>query len=359
MMFRTTVNSNIQGNYNMKKLILNSISKYYAKRMIVPTAYVIFLILLDVFLPINMSNLILHYHYTDAEASITKIYNDGDRYIKLEMHDLYFTGYNKYINGQVVGYYYYTMMGPDNDICRIVLLSPESCEHGKPIIDYLDELVEISYNSESTYDMLAALSKDLGWSIDGMTSVVSRYTLSQPDATSIITFLLGYGYYISLFYSLFSIILCGTCCIFPGISPPILRLVPYKGNRMDMVKSAEKELEEQQELNINDCFVTENFFILISADGVAIAPLDDILWIYKYSKLHKLIFYTFKISYTLFITTKSGYSIKCPRILRSDLDILMDHLKKKNSDILLGFTEENRKAASVYRKNRKNKGHSS
>ncbi len=337
----------------MKNLILKSISKYYAKRMIAPAVYVIFLILLAVFLPINVENLIFHYHYTDNEVSITKLYTDGERFLKLDMNDLYFTGYNKYVNGRVTGYYYYTMMGPDGDICRIVLLSPESCEHGKPIIEHLDTLVEISYNSAFTSDMLEALSKDLGWSYDGITSVVSRYTLSEPDALSIITFFLGWGYYISLIYSLFSIILCGICCLFPSFSPPILRLAPYKGSRMDMVRDAEKELDEQQELNVNDCFITEHFFILISADGVAIVPTDDILWIYKYSKLHKLIFYTFKISYTLFITTKSSYNIKCPRILRSDLDILMEHLTKKNPEILSGFTEENRKAAAAYRKTKK------
>ena len=47
-----------------------------------------------------------------------------------------------------------------------------------------------------------------------------------------------------------------------------------------------------------------NSIILVSGSiyGHAIIPIDQIIWIYKYSTLHKFFWYHFSISYTLHIS---------------------------------------------------------
>ena len=81
---------------------------------------------------------------------------------------------------------------------------------------------------------------------------------------------------------------------------------------------------------------------MTSPYGNAIVPIQQILWIYKYSTLNKFLWYHFSISYTLHITTKKHLYIQCPKNIKSDIDGIIDYLSEANHDILVGFTEENR-----------------
>jgi hypothetical protein len=89
-------------------------------------------------------------------------------------------------------------------------------------------------------------------------------------------------------------------------------------------------------------FITEHYFIETSSYGVAIVPIDAIIWIYKYSTMHKFLWHHFSITYTLYITAGKRHYIKCPKNIKSDIDGIMDYLAEANHDILVGFSEENR-----------------
>jgi hypothetical protein len=89
-------------------------------------------------------------------------------------------------------------------------------------------------------------------------------------------------------------------------------------------------------------FITEHYFIETSNYGVAIVPIDKIIWIYKYSTLHKFLWHHFSISYTLYITAGKRQYIKCPKNTKTDIDGIIDYLSEANHDILVGFSEENR-----------------
>ena len=91
-----------------------------------------------------------------------------------------------------------------------------------------------------------------------------------------------------------------------------------------------------------DIFITEHFFILTSVYGNAIIPIKEIIWIYKYSTLHKFLCYHFSISYTLHITARKYLYVQCPKDIKSNIDGIMDYLSEANHDILVGFSEENR-----------------
>ena len=105
---------------------------------------------------------------------------------------------------------------------------------------------------------------------------------------------------------------------------------------------AEEELATLPQLATEDMFITEHFFIETSNFGVAIVPISEILWIYKYSTLHKFLWHHFSISYTLHITAKKRRYIHCPKNIKSDIDGIMDYLAEANHNILVGFSEENR-----------------
>ena len=128
----------------------------------------------------------------------------------------------------------------------------------------------------------------------------------------------------------------------PALSPPVLRLRGYTRRPSRMLAEAEEELATLPQLATEDMFITEHYFIETSSYGVAIVPIQEIIWIYKYSTLHKILWHHFSISYTLHITAKHRRYIRCPKNIKSDIDGIMDYLAEANHNILVGFNEENR-----------------
>ena len=108
------------------------------------------------------------------------------------------------------------------------------------------------------------------------------------------------------------------------------------------INKAEEELATLPQLATEDMFITEHFFIEISTDGIAFVPIQEIIWLYKHSTLHKFFWYHFSISYTLCISAKKHLYIQCPKNLKSDIDGIIDYLAEANHNILVGFNEKNR-----------------
>jgi hypothetical protein len=94
-------------------------------------------------------------------------------------------------------------------------------------------------------------------------------------------------------------------------------------------------------------YITEHFFIAFANKAVTVIPIDQIVWIYKYSTLHKILWYHFSISYTLHITARKHLYIQFPKNMKSDIDGIIDYLSEANHEILVGFNEKNRKAVQA------------
>ncbi len=142
-------------------------------------------------------------------------------------------------------------------------------------------------------------------------------------------------------YAMICIILFVLYIFFPLLSPPCQDLAPF-GNPKKLLEQAEDELATLPQLATEDMIITEHYFIETSVYGNAIVPIDEIIWIYKYSTLHKFFWYHFSISYTLHISAKKHLYIQCPKNIKSDIDGIIDYLSEANHDILVGFSEENR-----------------
>ena len=129
--------------------------------------------------------------------------------------------------------------------------------------------------------------------------------------------------------------------MYPVLSPACQDLALF-GNPKKLLEQAEEELATLPQLATEDMFITEHFFIETSIYGNAIVPIDEIIWIYKYSTLHKFFWYHFSISYTLHISANKHLYLQCPKNIKSDIDGIMDYLAEANHNILVGFSEENR-----------------
>lgn len=320
---------------NFDHYISNSIKSLYRHKLFSPIIYLILLTILWIYFPV--ASILYPYHAT-SDSSLKKLYQSNQRYIEITLTDLKFTGYTQEMMGSTHGYYYYTMQ---NGECLIVLLSPRTSEEGLPNIDKVTVRAKIKDSNRAYHELLKNLSEDLDWTSSGITGKTSAYYISEP----------GFRYGLSIFllllfaatgiYSIVTIVFYGIYIRFPWLSPPCQQLARF-GNPKELLEQAEEELATLPQLATEDMFITEHFFIEISTDGIAFVPIQEIIWIYKHSTLHKFFWYHFSISYTMCIAANKHLYIQCPKNQKSDIDGIMDYLAEANHDILVGFNEKNR-----------------
>lgn len=325
---------------NYEHYISRNIKEYYKRKLIPPVVYLLFLLLVwnifslnSVFFPAKMP----------TDATLDSLSKKGMHYVTATLTDLHFTGYNRTFWGNTTGYFYYTVQ---NEECFFILLSPDSCEEGLPVISEITVSAKLMRGGDTFFLLLDNVAKDLNWTASGIKSKVSPYHLSQPDFnpignTILLAFMTGTG-----LYALISVIFSILFFLKPILSPAGQDLALF-GDANALLEQAEEELATLPQLATEDIFITEHFFIFTSVYGNAVIPIKEILWIYKYSTLNKFLWHHFSISYTLHITANKRLYLQCPKNIKSDIDGIMDYLAEANHDILVGFSENNRLKAQA------------
>lgn len=320
---------------NYEHYISRNIRKVYRRKLAAPGIYVILLAVLWFVTPLPS---VIFPQEAKGFSSIEERYKEGEPYVSMNLTDLYFTGYISTLLGQTNGYYYYTLA---EDKCMFVLLSPGTCEEGLPYIQELSVRAKVLARGEG-YDRVSdLLADDLEWTAEGLKSKVSPYFLSEPACHRNFTMALGLLFGITGVYGIMMLLIYMMYILFPVISPPCRQLGRF-GRASELLAQAEEELATLPQLATEDMFITEHYFIEIAASGIAIVPIQEILWIYKYSTLHKIFWFHLNIFYTLHITANKRLYIQCPKNIKSDIDGIIDYLAEANHGILVGFSEENR-----------------
>lgn len=322
-------------NNNLDQYITRNIKSLYKRKLLAPILYLLLLLVLWLCLPVDS---ILFPTIVKDSDSLEKMYTNNDQYIQASLLNLKFTGYTKTALGRTIGYYYYTMR---DNTCTFVLLSPRTCEEGLPSIEEISVYARIEKSNAGYQQLLSKIAEDLSWTDAGITKKVNAYYISEPGFRRIISAVVIIIFALTGLYSLLTIIFSIIYYLFPVLSPPCQVLSVF-GRPAELLAQAEEELATLPQLATEDMFITEHFFIAIAREGIFIIPIQEIIWIYKYSTLHKFFWYHFSISYTLHITANKHLYVQLPKNLKSDIDGIIDYLSEANHDILVGFNETNR-----------------
>ncbi len=330
-------------------LIKKNIRICYLKRTRLPAILLVVLIVMWFIFPFSDIAFPLPINETDDLATV---YNEKSTCVSTTLEKLYFTGYTSSVFSRPNGYYYYTV----RDGCiLIVLLSPSTCNEGLPNIDSVTVKARITKPGKSYDQLLFNLSSDLSQINGNVSNVASDLSLTTKGFLSLMevvyldevaingisTYILMFLYVAGALYTFISFLTNLAYAIFPRIAPPVRRLRRF-GNPSALLDKAEHELSTLPQLATEDMYITKNFFIELSNEGIAIVPIKEIIWLYKHSTLHKFLWYDFVISYTLHIHGNKHFYLRCPKNIKSDIDGIMDYLAEANHDILVGFNEENR-----------------
>ncbi len=334
---------------NYDHYISRHIRRVYCRRLVSPMLYLIFLMILWLSLPLYD---ILFPQPLDYSDDLSEYADHHSSYIETTLENLYFTGYTNESLGRTLGYYYYTLPAANHtkdknrqevkkQQCLIVLLSPSTCEEGLPLIDSVHIRGRVLKENPAFSALLENLANDLEWTKEGISKFVSSYFISEPAFLLFPSAVLMTLYFASGVYALLRIILDMIYIRFPAFAPACRQLGRF-GKAKELLAQAETELATLPQLATEDMFITEHYFIVLAGYGAAVIPIQEILWIYKHSTLHKILWYHFSISYTLHITARKRLHFHCPKNMKSDIDGIMDYLAEANHEILVGFNEENR-----------------
>lgn len=320
---------------NYEHYISKNIKLFYKRRLVAPMIYLVLLVTMWFVFPLQ--NMLRPVPIMETD-SFQEVYKHSKHYVKTTFTDLHFTGYTSERGNKTKGYYYYTIK---NDKCAIVLLRPDACEEGLPVIESISASGKIIRGGETYKNLLNTLAMDLEWTPEGLTKYTETYYFSQPDYQVTFLTILFVFYFGSLIYTICNLVHHILVITFPFLAPACQNLVVF-GHPRQMLEEAEEELATLPQLATEDMFITEHYFILTSPNGNAIVPIQEIVWIYKHSTLHKFLWYHFSISYTLHISANKHLYVQLPKNTKSDIDGIMDYLAEANHDILVGFNEENR-----------------
>ena len=320
---------------NYEHYITRNIRAFYKRRLFSPILYLSILLILWFIFPLG--ELISPMPLKNA-SQLEDVYAAKKEYVTATFENLTFTGYTTSRFGSTNGYWYY---GQKDDVCYIVLLTPFTCEEGNPSIEKITATCRIVKHPKLYGELLDNLSQDLAWTKDGIANQLPAVFYSEADYNPLTNFALFLIYFGTMLFAALSLIGYTLYIFFPYLSPTCQNLVVF-GNPKKQLEEAEEELATLPQLATEDMFITEHYFIMTSPYGNAIVPIQEIMWIYKYSTLHKFLWYHFSISYTLHISANKHMFIQCPKNIKSDIDGIIDYLSEANHDILVGFTEENR-----------------
>ncbi len=325
--------------------ISRHIQKVYCRRLGFPVLYLAFLAVLWMALPLYE---ILFPLPLDNSDDLNAYKNQHSSYVEANFSELYFTGYTNTSFGQTTGYYYYTLadgLSAQEDgreaPCIIILLSPSTCEEGLPFMESVHIRGRVLAGNPAFQTVLENLAKDLNWTKQGISEKVSNCFVSEPAFLLHPSIALLALYFSTGIYALLCTALNILYLRFPVLAPPCRQLRRY-GKPRELLAQAETELATLPQLATEDMFITEHYFIVLANYGAAIIPIQEMVWIYKHSTLHKILWHHFSISYTLHVTAKKHLYFQCPKNMKSDIDGIMDYLAEANHDILVGFSEENR-----------------
>lgn len=190
--------------------------------------------------------------------------------------------------------------------------------------------------------MLESYMNDLNWNVDSFSKVNADFILSNAD------------YYPSFYMVLLWIVLV---IFLISMKKSISRLIaianPYiypvcsfigKKEQKALIDDAQYELDSENYIQINDMYITENYFIDLGKTKVSIIPLDEIVWCYRMGEISlnpKDTAPEFSICFMIL----TGSVITAKHKSSDEALELINAIRATGYEIIIGHSESKRKEA--------------
>lgn len=305
----------------------------YAVVMLMITGYFFYNIpFMDIFWPAKIKD----------PAGIIELYNDDITYVELTADTLYYTGYDYVENGKTAGSYYYNLY---DGTCIFYLLSPGLTNNKQEVLSHVPIKARLTPGGKLLTELIRLMAADLSWTAQGLSSVSSRVLVNELEYLLFknISFMaVNFVVFVISLLVMMNMVVYMLC---PPLYPACRRLGKY-GSVKEQLHRLEWELKEEVFLKKGIFIITSHYFVVTSGIQLCILPLEQLVWVYKHSILHRFrLKRNIRITYTIRAEGRQRLRMVAVAQPKEDVDAVLEYLEGYGEDILVGYTKENEREA--------------
>lgn len=314
-------------------MILSYIRKNQCKRLFYP------LMLLGVVIFLVWRSPVTEY-VTKRTISNAVLINDSMAkkvlYAKIKTGTLYYSGEDCLAGGELVGHYYYELIGGSCHfyLIRAVAGYPASKTlEGQTIIGRVD-----AFEPEILDPLTQKLAEDISWDAKSLKSVCQKYFVNQTaylnrrDIVLMVVLLLVFVLMIVVFIRTFLYI------INPRLTKTYRNLEHY-GNPEKILNDVEKQIRRRILLQTKTLILTPRYLVELSDDICAIIPLPEVLWIYDHAAMRRTIKGR-QLSYTIHVVTMKGEEYTLTGKSHREVSAIYHELNTRYPNFFFGYSKE-------------------
>lgn len=314
-------------------MILSYIRKNQCKRLFYP------LMLLGVVIFLVWRSPVTEY-VTKRTISNAVLINDSMAkkvlYAKIKTGTLYYSGEDCLAGGELVGHYYYELIGGSCHfyLIRAVAGYPASKTlEGQTIIGRVD-----AFEPEILDPLTQKLAEDISWDAKSLKSVCQKYFVNQTaylnrrEIVLMVVLLLVFVLMIVVFIRTFLYI------INPRLTKTYRNLEHY-GNPEKILSDVEKQIRRRILLQTKTLILTPRYLVEFSDDICAIIPLPEVLWIYDHAAMRRTIKGR-QLSYTIHVVTMKGEEYTLTGKSHREVSAIYHELNTRYPNFFFGYSKE-------------------
>ena len=314
-------------------MILSYIRKNQCKRLFYP------LMLLGVVIFLVWRSPVTEY-VTKRTISNAVLINDSMAkkvlYAKIKTGTLYSSGEDCLAGGELVGHYYYELIGGSCHFYLIRALAgyPASKTlEGQTIIGRVD-----AFEPEILDPLTQKLAEDISWDAKSLKSVCQKYFVNQTaylnrrEIVLMVVLLLVFVLMIVVFIRTFLYI------INPRLTKTYRNLEHY-GNPEKILNDVEKQIRRRILLQTKTLILTPRYLVELSDDICAIIPLPEVLWIYDHAAMRRTIKGR-QLSYTIHVVTMKGEEYTLTGKSHREVSAIYHELNTRYPNFFFGYSKE-------------------
>lgn len=314
-------------------MILSYIRKNQCKRLFYP------LMLLGVVIFLVWRSPVTEY-VTKRTISNAVLINDSMAkkvlYAKIKTGTLYYSGEDCLAGGELVGHYYYELIGGSCHfyLIRAVAGYPASKTlEGQTIIGRVD-----AFEPEILDPLTQKLAEDISWDAKSLKSVCQKYFVNQTaylnrrEIVLMVVLLLVFVLMIVVFIRTFLYI------INPRLTKTYRNLEHY-GNPEKILSDVEKQIRRRILLQTKTLILTPRYLVELSDDICAIIPMPEVLWIYDHAAMRRTIKGR-QLSYTIHVVTMKGEEYTLTGKSHREVSAIYHELNTRYPNFFFGYSKE-------------------
>ena len=257
-------------------------------------------------------------------------------YAKIKTGTLYYSGEDCLAGGELVGHYYYELIGGSCHfyLIRAVAGYPASKTlEGQTIIGRVD-----AFEPEILDPLTQKLAEDISWDTKSLKSVCQKYFVNQTaylnrrEIVLMVVLLLVFVLMIVVFIRTFLYI------INPRLTKTYRNLEHY-GNPEKILNDVEKQIRRRILLQTKTLILMPRYLVELSDDICAIIPLPEVLWIYDHAAMRRTIKGR-QLSYTIHVVTMKGEEYTLTGKSHREVSAIYHELNTRYPNFFFGYSKE-------------------